>query len=89
MSWIIIAYLLTLAFLTVQHGKFTNPEGLQKAWFFFSFAFFSKVVVTLFQVNNLRSSQDMMCGQLWQDALPCLFIGLSILHLSKCFSPKP
>lgn len=89
MTWIIVAYLLTLAFLSVQQEKLPNSAGLQKAWFFFALAFFSKVVVTLYQANNLRNPRDIMCGQLWQEGLPFLFIGISVLSLSKCFSKNP
>ena len=88
MTWILIAYLLALVALSVHREKLGNVEGLRKAWFFFAFAFFSKTVITLFQVNNMRSPQDIMCGELWQDGLPCLFIGLSILSISKCFEEK-
>jgi hypothetical protein len=87
-TWILIAYLLTLAFLSINQEKLGNPEGLQRAWFYLALAFFSKVAVTLFQANNMRNPQDILCGQLWQDGLPCLFIGFSILSLSKCFHPK-
>ena len=88
MTWIIAAYLISLAFLSVHQEKLTNPQKLKSAWFFCAVAFFSKAFMTLIQVNNLRNSQDVLCGQLWQEGLPCLFIGLSILSLSKCFIPK-
>jgi len=88
MTWILIAHLIALVVLSIHREKLDNFEGLRKAWFFFAFAFFGKAVITLFQVNNMRNPHDMMCGQLWQDGLPCLFIGLSILGISKCFGER-
>lgn len=82
MTWILVAYLLVLAFLTVNTGKLSNIHSLRSAWRWLAMVAISHVLFALFRVENFRDASDMARIELWADGFQWLFLGISLFCLS-------
>lgn len=82
MTWILVAQLLVLAFLTVNSGRIANPRPLRLAWRWLAAVAISHIVFNLFRHENYSHSSDMARIEFWEDGFQWLFLGLSIYSLS-------
>lgn len=81
MTWLLIAYLLVLGFLSFHKGGSQSAEGLKGAWRWFAFVPLSHALFTLFRVAN-HNDRDIVLVEIWANGFAWLFMGISILKLS-------
>lgn len=87
MNWLLVAYLLTLAYLTAISGRFSDPQPLQKAWQWFAVILISRFFFTFVRVVNIRDPQDLALTEIWSSGIEALLLGVSIHTLSKLLAP--
>ena len=86
MTWIFVAQLLVLAFLTVNSGRIAKPHSLRLAWRWLAAVAINHLIFNLFRHENYNHSSDMARIGFWEDGFQWLFLGLSIYCLSGVVS---
>jgi hypothetical protein len=77
MNWFLVAYLVALAYLTVQ-----KKDSLGSAWFWLGILAFSHTVFALFRAGNATNPRDLILVEIWANGFEWLFLGLSIRSLA-------
>lgn len=83
MNWLLVAYLLVLAYLTSIAGRFSFSLPLQRAWQWLALILVSRFVFALFRVGNLRDAHDLALVEIWSDGIEALLLGFSIFSLAR------
>ena len=81
MPWILVAYLLALAYLTVHPEKLPKGTSVRVAWFWFSLIPVSQFFFTLFRAGNYTSARDLALVEIWAEGVAWLLLGVSLLRL--------
>lgn len=88
MNWIIVAYLLSLVFLSTKLKDAASRASLRSAWMAFALIPFWQVIMHLFRAGNLRDVRAMQTIEVWDQAGPSLFLGISFLCLAGALAPR-
>lgn len=88
MNWILIAYLLGLIFLSTRLSGTTGVVSLRIAWFFFAVIPLWQFIMHLCRIGNRRDPSDLQLIELWDQAVPSLLFGISLLCLLGALAPN-
>jgi len=81
MTWIIIAYLLVLVFLSANRTRFPDRLSLRLAWTWFALIPISHFVFAIFQATNIRDPRDLALVEIWSNGFEWLLLGVSMIFL--------
>ena len=78
MNWFLVAYLIILAYLTVQKRI---PFG--GSWSWLGVVAISHFVFALIRAGNARNPRDIVLVEIWASGFEWLFLGISIICLAR------
>jgi hypothetical protein len=87
MNWILIAYLPALIFLATKLEDATRRSSLRAAWITFALIPFWQFIMHLCRAGNIRSTTALKLIDTWDQAIPCLLLGISFLCLVGALAP--
>jgi O-antigen/teichoic acid export membrane protein len=83
MAWISIVYLLGLFYLAIHMDRVVDRGAFRSAWICYALIPLSNFVMGLFRAGQSRDPRAMITVEIWAEALPALFLGISLLFLLK------
>ena len=86
MNWILIAYLLSLVWLSTHKERLPRGFSLKGAWNWFALIPISHFVFALLRACYFRDSGDLMLIEIWSDGFGWLFLGFSMLCLTRAIA---
>jgi len=84
MTWIIIAYLIALVFLSCNSGRLKSTANLKPAWGWFACIFFIKAIAEAIS-NGLDRSKELALLESWSTVAIWLVLGISVAQLPSLF----
>ena len=87
MTWILIAYLAALLYVSANQQKFAYPAALRPAWLWFAAIPISHFIFALFRVGNSRDPRDLALIEIWAEGFQWLLLGISIVFLARAVAP--
>lgn len=88
MNWILIAYLLGLIYLATKLEGATRLGSFRAAWIVFALIPFGQFVMHLLRVEHIRSTRTLQLIEIWDQAIPCLLLGISLMCLVGALAPE-
>ena len=86
-TWLLIAYLLALTFLSINRQKFSDTGSLRMAWLWLAGVPLSHFFFSLFRAGNFGSTRDLALVEIWADGFAWLLLGISLLCLAGILAP--
>ena len=83
MNWILIAYLLTMVWLSKHKKRLPPRVSLRDAWIWFALIPIAHFVFALMRAGNFRDSGDLALIEIWSDGVGWLLLGISMLCLTR------
>lgn len=87
MTWILIAYLISLIFIATKLDDSDKRSAFRTAWISFAIIPLWQFLMYLFRAGNIRDERTLQLIDLWDLAIPCLLLGISFLHLLGALAP--
>jgi len=88
MTWILVAYLIALIYLSTRREKSSSNASLRQAWITFALIPLSHFVFTLFRIGNYQHPRDLALIELWATGFEWLLLGISLLFLTGTIAPE-
>jgi hypothetical protein len=88
MTWILIAYLAALLYVSANQQKFANPAALRPAWLWFAAVPISHFFFTLIRAGNFGDPRDLALVEIWSEGFQWLLLGVSIVYLAGAVAPR-
>jgi len=87
MTWIYIAYLAALLYVSTNRQRFGHPGSLRLAWLYYAAIGFSHFFFTLFRAGNFSDSRDLALVEIWSEGVQWLLLGISLVYLAGTVAP--
>jgi hypothetical protein len=71
-----------LIFLSTRLEGTSKRGSFHAAWIFFAPIPLWQLIMHLFRAGDIRSSRTLQLIEIWDQAVPCLLLGVSLLCLS-------
>lgn len=88
MNWIFVAYMLALIFLATKLEDARRRSSFRAAWITFALIPFWQFIMHLCRAGNMRSTRALELIGVWEDAIPSLLLGISLLCLLGALAPR-
>ena len=81
MPWILVAYLIALALLTLKADEILPREALGNAWRWLGGVAVCHFIFAVVRAGNTRAPQDLLLAGFWEEGISWLLLGISIFSL--------